>query len=216
MPSCGNTAAPALAARRSVLPGADLDLESGRPAPAARGAWPRPPRASIRQDDDELVARVAHAQVVRPQRALQRVGDLAQRAIADVVAVGVVDRLELVDVHDDQRHLALRGARRATSSRARWANIDRRFGSDVSGSVSESSCVCSKTIELWITGARLLGDPLEQPAVILGVAVRLRVEQRQAADERIVRRYSGQTIAECRPWSAGIPSRLERRRAGRR
>ncbi len=34
------------------------------------------------------------------------------------------------------------------SSRVRCMNMNRVFGSAVSGSVSESSCVCSKTIEL--------------------------------------------------------------------
>ena len=72
------------------------------------------------------------------------------------------------------------------SSRDRCTNIDRRFGSPVSGSVSESSWVCSNTIELWMTAPACSADPLEQPAVILGVVVRLDVIERQAADERVV------------------------------
>ena len=35
-------------------------------------------------------------------------------------------------------------------------------------------------------GSRLLGDPLDQPAVIFGIAVRVDVIQRQAADELVV------------------------------
>src|SRR4029453_6480963 len=56
--------------------------------------------------DDELVAGVARAHVVWPDRRAQHLGDLAQRAVADVMAVGIVDRLELVDVHHDERDLA--------------------------------------------------------------------------------------------------------------
>src|SRR5579862_2323844 len=46
------------------------------------------------------------------------------------------------------------------SSRDRWTNIDRRLGRPVNGSVSESSCVCSNTIELWMTQQDSLTDPL--------------------------------------------------------
>ena len=40
-------------------------------------------------------------------------------------------------------------------------------------------------------GARLFGDALEQPAVILGVVVRLDVIERQAADERVAVHAAG-------------------------
>ena len=83
---------------------------------------------AVREDDDELVAGVADAEVVGAERRLQRRRDLAERPVADVVAVGVVDRLELVDVHDDHadfalealgpRQLARRGARTSTGG---WA-----------------------------------------------------------------------------------------------
>ena len=62
---------------------------------------------AVREDDDELVAGIADAEVVWTERALQRQRHFTQRMIADVMAVAVVDGLEAVDVHDDQRDLAL-------------------------------------------------------------------------------------------------------------
>ena len=62
--------------------------------------------AASREHDDELVAGVADADVVGPDGRAQHPRDLAQRAVADVVAVGVVDLLEAVEVHDHQRDLA--------------------------------------------------------------------------------------------------------------
>ena len=67
--------------RKNLSPGLSssfLFSASSRPQPA--------------KHDDELVAGVAHADVVRADGRAQHLGDLAQRAVADVVAVGVVDR----------------------------------------------------------------------------------------------------------------------------
>src|SRR5439155_14917861 len=50
-------------------------------------------RIAIPQDDDELVAREARAQVVMADRRSQDVADDAQRPVAGFVAVGVVDLL---------------------------------------------------------------------------------------------------------------------------
>ena len=86
-------------------PHLDLDLGDPRLQLPALGVG-RLARA-VGQHDDELVARVPHAQVVGAQRALERARNLAQRVVADVVAVGVVDRLEPVDVHHDDRDFAL-------------------------------------------------------------------------------------------------------------
>src|SRR5262249_33091395 len=72
------------------------------------------------------------------------------------------------------------------SSRDRCANSERRFGRPVSGSGRGASCGCSEMIELWITRAALLGEPLGQPAVRLAVVIALQVEEHQAADERVV------------------------------
>ena len=65
---------------------------------------------------------------------MQRRGHLAQRLVADVVAVGVVDRLELVDVHHDERELALQPlgarqfARQAREHRAAVRQGGQRIG----------------------------------------------------------------------------------------
>jgi len=62
-------------------------------------------RAATREDDDELVASVADSDVVGADRGAEHTGDFAERAVADVVAVVVVDFLEVVEVHDHQRDL---------------------------------------------------------------------------------------------------------------
>ena len=69
--------------------------------------------AAARQHDDEFVAGVADADVVGPDAGAQHRGHFAQRAVADVVAVVVVDLLEVVEVHDEQRDFGLQplGAR---------------------------------------------------------------------------------------------------------
>ena len=170
---------------------------------------------AVGEHDDELVAGVAHAQVVGAQRALQRRRDLAQRVVADVVAVGVVDRLEPVDVHDDERHLALQAlgarqlAREVHEHRAAVRQRRQRIGQRIFLRLLEDDRVVDD-------GAGLLGDALEQPAVILGVVVRLDVIERQAADEACRRHSSGQTIADLSEVVRLRPGRLEARRAGRR
>src|SRR5262245_8428391 len=61
--------------------------------------------AATRDHDDELIACVAHADVVWTNRGAQNPRHLAQRAIANMVPERVVDFLEVVEVHDDQRDL---------------------------------------------------------------------------------------------------------------
>src|SRR5215210_6061946 len=53
--------------------------------------------AAPRQHHDELVARIADADVVRSDGRPQHAGDLAERTVADVMSVAVVDLLELVE-----------------------------------------------------------------------------------------------------------------------
>ena len=131
--------------------------------------------AAAREHDDEFVARVADADVVRPDAVAQHARDFAQRLVADVVAVGVVDLLEAVEVHHEQRHFGLQAlgarqlAREVHEHEARVRQPGQRVGERV------ASCVCSKTIELLTTRGRLLGDAIQQPAVVVGVAARLGV-----------------------------------------
>jgi hypothetical protein len=74
-------------------------------------------------------------------------------------------------------------------------NMKRVFGSPVSGSVSDASCVCSNTIELWIT-RRLLAHAIEQPPMVVTVEAGSRCGRRRAADEAVAR-ISGHTRADC-------------------
>ena len=61
--------------------------------------------AAARQDDDELVAGVTDADVVGADRGAQDARHLAQRPVADMVAVVVVDFLEAVEIHDQSARL---------------------------------------------------------------------------------------------------------------
>src|SRR5262249_34133951 len=58
-------------------------------------------RRAVPQHDDELVAREARAQIVLADRRTQHVADRPEGAIARLVAVGVVDFLEPIEVEDD-------------------------------------------------------------------------------------------------------------------
>ena len=60
----------------------------------------------LRQDHHELVAAVARGDVGVAHRGADQEADLAQRAAAAQVAVGVVDRLEAVEVDEQQRQRA--------------------------------------------------------------------------------------------------------------
>ena len=62
----------------------------------------------VRQEHRELVAAEARHQVCFPQPARQRPGDRLERVVARLVAVRVVDPLEVVEVdHHQARHLAV-------------------------------------------------------------------------------------------------------------
>ena len=56
------------------------------------------------QGDDELLAAVAGDEVVGPGCLAENAGDLAEDGVADLVAVGVVDPLEVVDVEHQDGH----------------------------------------------------------------------------------------------------------------
>jgi hypothetical protein len=124
--------------------------------------------AASRQHDDELVASVAHAHVVRPDIAAEHSGDLAQRAIANVVSVGVVDALEVVEVHDQQRHFRAQAAGAGELSGQMHEHVagvlqpGERIGERVLLRLLEHERVIEH-------GRRLLGDAVEQPAVVVRV-----------------------------------------------
>ena len=54
------------------------------------------------EEDDELVTAEAGDQVVGSQDRADALGDLAEQVVADVVAAGVVDQLEAVDVEEEE------------------------------------------------------------------------------------------------------------------
>ena len=54
-------------------------------------------------DDDELVAAKAHADVVGAEALADGLADMAQGSVAGAVSLGVVDRLEIVEVDIDDR-----------------------------------------------------------------------------------------------------------------
>jgi hypothetical protein len=86
-----------------------------------------------RQHDDEFVSRVSDANVVRTDCRAKDARDLAERTVAHVVAVAVVDALEVVQIHDEQRDFLLQPLRPGQLAR-RCMNRNRVFGRPVSGS----------------------------------------------------------------------------------
>ena len=71
-------------------------------SPRKRSAMRRPgPRHGVGQDDEELLAAVAAGEIVLAQVAQQLLPELAQHPVAAGVPVAVVDRLEIVHVHQD-------------------------------------------------------------------------------------------------------------------
>ena len=58
--------------------------------------------ADLAEEDRELVAALAGDDVIGPDRAGEPLGDLDEDLVADGVAVGVVDALEVVEVDEEQ------------------------------------------------------------------------------------------------------------------
>ena len=88
--------------------------------------------AAARENDDELVAGVANTHVVWADGAAKHLCDCSQGAVADVMPEGVVDVLEVIQVHHERDSALPRSAR--DSSRARWLTMNRVFGRFVNGS----------------------------------------------------------------------------------
>ena len=101
------------------------------------------------EQDGELVTAEAGGGVGRAQAAAEPVGDRAQQHVAGLVAEGVVDRLEAVevDVEDRRPHVRARPAM-STACRARSRNSV-RLGSPVSGSCSAWWRSCSLRSVTW-------------------------------------------------------------------
>ena len=131
-----------------------------------------------------------------PDGGAQHAGDLAQRAVADVVAVGVVDVLEVVEVHDEQRDLGLEPvgagelARQVHEHEPRVRQAGERIGQRIFLRLFEDDRVVDD-------GGGLLRNAIEQPAVIVGVAPTARCGTRQIVPMKRSLKSSGQTSAEC-------------------
>jgi len=69
------------------------------------------------------------------------------------------------------------------SSRVRWGNRKRVFGSPVRASVTDSSCVRSKTSELSMTAAILVGHARREAPVVVGEVVRQGVVEHDHPDD---------------------------------
>ena len=140
--------------------------------------------AAAREHDDEFIAGVADADVVRPDAGAQHRGHFPQRAIADVVAVVVVDRLEVVEVHHQQGDLGLQpfGSRQLAGQvhehEARIRQAGQRIGQRIFLRLLEHDRVVDD-------GRGLLADAIEQPAVVVGVEIRLGRIHGECADEAI-------------------------------
>ncbi len=95
-------------------------------------------RRRVREDHRELVPAEPPEHVTGSQAPPQRVGDPAEHGVAGEVAVRVVDRLEGVEIEEEQdRRLAV--APRALPWRARSSSKRRRFARPVSPSRSTSA-----------------------------------------------------------------------------
>ena len=127
---------------------------------------------AVGQHHDELIAGVPHEQVVGPQQHVQRHRHLPQRLIADVMTVRVIDRLEVVDIHHDERDLALQArrpgqlAREMVEQRPAVRESRQRVGERIGLGLLEHDRIVND-------GGRLCGHLLEQPAMILRVSVAL-------------------------------------------
>ena len=76
-------------------------VEAGQRGAQALRELERAPRASVREDDGELVAADAVGLICAAHRRAERVGERADALVAGLVALRVVERLEVVEV--DQR-----------------------------------------------------------------------------------------------------------------
>ena len=113
---------------------------TGRPRSSASSSAtslrPRPRAAAVEagQGDEELVAAEPGDEVGAPQPGDQPLRGRDQHLVAGRVAVPVVDRLEAVEVEEQQGEAVL-GSRASHSAASSRSSTRRRLGSPVSGSV---------------------------------------------------------------------------------
>ena len=194
----GAIATPTLAPTSTSSPssrigGADASASSRRAVVRAAVG-----RAGAGQQQRELVAAEAGDRVVRAgPRRVSRVGDHVQQLVADVVAEGVVDLLEAVEVEQQQRD----GSPSASSAWAVRSARSLRLGRPVSASVS--AC-CSRSSAIAPTGR----PRTAAAAAAAGTRVRLggqhderRQGEQRPVDDRLVR----EVLAQQLPPASGRP-----------
>jgi hypothetical protein len=85
-------------------------IEDGEPEPVGESA--RRGQLDARQCEHELVASVPDGRLPGSRLAPEQLAEPAQDHVAGIVAEGVVDRLEVVDVEDDDGHARVPQPRR--------------------------------------------------------------------------------------------------------
>ena len=69
---------------------------------------------NLGQQDHKLIAAFARYSVAFPHHAREAAGDVAQHEVAGVMAQGVVDQLEAVEIEEQEGHVTLLTARGGT------------------------------------------------------------------------------------------------------
>ena len=77
----------------------------------------------VGHDDDEFLAAIAAGQIDAADIGGDAVGEFLEHFVADVVAVAVIDRLEVVDVENEEGERLARAAGRLDSRLSRWRDM---------------------------------------------------------------------------------------------
>ena len=143
------------------------------------------------QRDRELVAAQARDYRLGPELVGQRAGDALEQAIASLIAVLVVDRLEAIDLErDDGEAVTMR----------------RRLGRHFRRAIGE-------TLAIVESRCRVSAGKYRRPLLLLGAHLRLVLQVDIAApaeqDQRHVQRQRGACNPNLRTETAGNPQMLE-------
>ena len=180
-----------------------------------------PLEAGVRQDHGQLVAAVAGGDVGGAARAADHLGHRLEHAVAELVAVGVVDRLEVVDVDQRER----RSGGRSGSCAGPRAGAPPGSGGGWRARSARRRVACAP--QLVVQGRvldrerRLLGQVAEQRLLLLRERPPAAGDHDQhlAARRRSAAGPSRRARRARRPAarrSAGRRARRPRRRRGRR
>ena len=110
-----------------------------------------PRRREVLGEVEELVAAEAAERVGRPRDVLEAAGDADEQLVADEVAVGVVDALEVVEVDAGGPRRRPPGGRSVACAWASRSSKSARFASPVSGSWNAWCESCSVSLRSSVT-----------------------------------------------------------------